>query len=384
MGYCQRNIESKEKAKGIKEIVVTFCSMLKNLIKFVLSDLILFLHMSNEELTEIWNHFIEKHYSTKPRLYNFLRSAEVLEVERRYEVRIPVKNPAQEDWLNHHIIAELDRSFGQELKVSPLRITYLREDGSLIEAEDRGPSPQTNPLVLNSSFVRMTTREWALQKRFPKEDNSYSSELVNVVNTVNAPASVERCKDAIFRIIADERTKALKAVPSFDNADRYFSSVQDSVDIIANELGKESHHYMIIINEIVQTYLTLLVRVVQNDPIITKIKEATRRSKLLYSYPISETTKKRISDTCLEFVKIEQEYDAKIERAEKIRQEQEKAQRLSERIKRYALSHYSIKSGNKRYTSPLLGLFALIILGIGSIVSLFEEIAPRFFRKHKA
>ena len=52
---------------------------------------------------------------------------------------------------------------------------------------------------------------------------------------------------------------------------------------------------------------------------------------------------------------------------------QKSKERLSDRIDRFARSIYSIKSGGKRYTTPLLGWIALPVFLAGWIVSLFEK-----------
>lgn len=223
----------------------------------------------------------------------------------------------------------------------------------------------------------------AFRNRFPRYDESFSRAIVKEYNNVDAPAAFVKCKDAIYTIIGDERSKALNS-PSFDSADHYLSTIKDSVDIIAKELGEESVHYKNISNEIIQTCISLLIETVWAEQTVSTVKEAKRRAELLNSYyPISESTQERISRTILEFEKIEEEYYKEIKRAQKERQEQEKASRLSERMKRFALKYSSIPSGGKRYTSPGWAVLVLIVLGFASIISLFESIASIFKREHE-
>lgn len=251
--------------------------------------------------------------------------------------------------------------------------------------EQRAPYPQRNTSEVEQDLIsewKNTAKKRAFKDRFPKKDDSYTEALVKEYNNVNAPEDFVKCKDAILHIIGDESTKAFRT-PSFESEALYLSTIKESVNKIERELGADSIHYKNICNEIVNTCLSLLVEIVWAKQTMQTIIEAKTRAEQLYTYyPISESTKERISETVLVFSKIEQEIQQEIERTRKEQQEREKASRLSERIKRFALSHSSVDGGDKRYTSPLLAWTALIVYGFGSIISLFEWLISPFVKKH--
>lgn len=252
-------------------------------------------------------------------------------------------------------------------------------------------SSQSTTLKMSSSMEQADYNKWMEEKekrsfmnRFPSEDESCSHELVKEYNRVDAPAAFQNCKDAIYLIIGDERTKALRA-QSFNSTDQFLSAIKQPADRIVRELGEESIYYKNICSTIVDTYLSALIRVVWSDQTISTLEEARRKAEQLYTYyPISETNRKRISQTILEFEKIESQINAEAERAKREGQAQEKASRLSERIKNFALTHWSVPGGDKRYTSPGLALLATMVLWFGSIVSLFERIGNLFKKKSDA
>ena len=98
--------------------------------------------------------------------------------------------------------------------------------------------------------------------------------------------------------------------------------------------------------------LSLLIEIVGANQTVSTVKEARKRAEELYTYyPIIETTKTRIAQTCLELEKPEQEI-------RKIIRKQVDASRLSKMIKDFSLDYSSVESGGKRYTSPLLALFS--------------------------
>lgn len=170
-------------------------------------------------------------------------------------------------------------------------------------------------------------------------------------------------------MILEERTKALSAEPSFDGADHFLSIIEEPLSIIRNKIGAESNNYKDASNLIVNTYLNILIKIVNTDPSLTNAKEAGKRTGQLYKYAISETTQSRVLQTSVKLVELEQ---SKTRRQTDTYNSKGQV-RPSVKIHRFADSIFSVKSGNKRYTSPLLGWIALPIHLVGWIVSLFDN-----------
>ena len=95
------------------------------------------MHMDIEKAKSEWKCLLEEYYSDKPRLKDLLDKAELLERDNGYEIRIPVNNTLQEDWLTQHFLAEafvlIKEMPSKSLSNTRPSICYIREDGTIIQ-----------------------------------------------------------------------------------------------------------------------------------------------------------------------------------------------------------------------------------------------------------
>jgi len=92
--------------------------------------------MDTEKQKEVWDHFVEVHYSDKPRLRDLFKRSDIVETENGFEIRIPVVHPMQEEWLilyglgeTHSLIEQYSSEYPDLQKMS---FAFIREDGTIV------------------------------------------------------------------------------------------------------------------------------------------------------------------------------------------------------------------------------------------------------------
>ena len=330
--------------------------------------------MENQELTYLWHDFVRHYYRTRPRLASLLSNTRVVNAEGGYEIRIECANEAQEEWLDEHlgdIKGLLNQASSEYSSLLQANFAYLREDGTVVKAQEKDPRPkvqQNTPSTMPSHSFKNHSREEMFQARVSREIEQRITRVVTLVNSVDTP-NINLTNKAPFVMVLEEREKAFSIDPSFDYADSYLSVNKHYLEAIKEQIGSESNHYKDVSNIIVDTYLNILIKIVNNNPTIPIIKEASNRTGQLYEYDISETTKSRVLQTSVTPVELEQ--SKKHRKTDNYNSKGK--ERPSVKIRRFADSVYSVKSGNTRYTTPLLGWIALPIYLVGWIVSLFDR-----------
>lgn len=235
--------------------------------------------MDTQELQFLWRDFVMHNNSIGPRMASILTCSRVVNAVEGCEIRIEVANEVQEEWFNEHI-GELKNKVNKAgLKYSsllPIRFCYLRKDGTVIKAQEKAPRPrvqQKTPTTMTPVSFKFPTREEMFQASVSNEINSSVTRLMNLVNSVDSSNNTAECK-ASFVTILEERTKVLSVEPSFVYADRYLSIINEPLSFIKNRLGADSDYYRDASNVIVNTYLDILIKIVNSNPSLTNVKEA--------------------------------------------------------------------------------------------------------------
>ena len=346
-------------------------------------SIICFMLVRQEELTSLWYLFVIKYYDDNPMITSLVKSSWVYDTERGCEIIIRVPFSGYEECLNTYIgefkhLLSRDSEFSSLL---PVYFTYFRQNGTKVQAEEV-PS-QRNHFPSNMSWMFPELREDGLQNRafrvFVKEEQSRLHCMISnhVLFPDELPVRVEKCKKSFERLV-EESDKVSENGPSFDRADHLLSAVKKPLSKIEIELGtsSDSDYYKYAYNFVVTKYLDIILDSVIENPSLSGLNKASMKLEQFDSSILTNLTKECLERTKDVLLQLEQSTAYK-----QGAKEAEKASRLSARIKRFALESSSITSGGKRYTSPLLAWFSLIVLGFGSIVSLLEWIASLFTRK---
>lgn len=334
-----------------------------------------------EELTSLWYLFVIKYYDDNPLLTSLLQHSRVAETEKGSEVIIWLRFSEHEDILNTYM-GEFKRLLSQDSEFTsllPVYFTYFRLNGTKVQAEEYSSfKNRYSPFLLEE--LRQSVKDGLQTSAFrvfidEEQDNLHSMISNQVLFSDELPAKVEKCRKSFKRLIGAS-DKADEKGPSFDCADYLISVVKKPLSKIEIELGTSSDYFKYAYNFLVTKYLDIVLDSVFVTPSLSGLNKASMQLEQFDSSVLTVFSKESIKRT-RNVLHLLGQSTAYRQRA----QEVEKDSRLSRRIKDYALSHWWIQSGNKRYSSPPLALFALIVLWFASIVSLFERIASLFKKK---
>lgn len=336
--------------------------------------------MNITEKSALWYRFITKHYGSMT-YTGALQHASIIETDKGCEIRIPVVNAKIEEALNksavyfESILGEPGSEFASLLPVS---FTLLRTDGTLIPVVSK-PYPRLPDGMFLTREERIRNEEEEFRNRLNEQMSTFSCNLSNMVKYAdNPPEDVKKCKKD-FMLILEEIEKVGEDDRSFKRADRFISSVKVPLDIIEKEISAYSDYFKYAYNVIVNKYLDVVFESSKVNPSLSGIRIAINRVEQFDSIALTELTCARLKQAK---VLLQQLYQSPTYKRNA--KETERASRMSEKIKEFALSHWYIRSGGKRYTASGLGLLALIVYAFGWIVSLFESFFSLFKKANDA
>ena len=332
--------------------------------------------MNTMEQRSVWFRFIAKHYGHMPNISDSLQHAFIIEKEKGCEVQIPVSSMETERLLNTYVgdfVRLLSEPNSEFASLLPVSFSYLRENGTVVPAVTSSPRPSLASRVPLSKEESIRKEQKAFQNSITNQTQIFYCNISNAVNYADdPPEDVKKCKNSLM-LILKEYQKAVEVDPSFKRADRFLSATKEPLNKIEKEISAYSDYFKYAYNIVVNRYLDIVFQSARVNPRVSGIVEAKRRIEQFDSIAITELTRERLRQATIILQDLEQSDGYKRRAAEA-----KKASRLSEKIKSFALEHSSISSGGKRYTSPGLALLMLVVLGFGSIVSLFELILSVF------
>ncbi len=130
------------------------------------------------EQNALWKRLINESYSSRPRLHSLLSNSEVVESERGCKVLLHV-NEAQGNWLNDNCILNIqnlvNKAGSPYSNLSPLHISYRREDGTIVDAEAHTPVKREQN---TSSFAAEWERN-RIRQRTTMQFNTHNSYQVS-------------------------------------------------------------------------------------------------------------------------------------------------------------------------------------------------------------
>lgn len=331
--------------------------------------------MNGSEKQVIWKRFLKEFYSTKPRLSSLLSNSRVLDSDKGCKVCIPVANPAQEQWLSEkclgQIVLALEKAIADYKVLKPISFAFQREDGTVVDAEVNLSEPQPQKQTTRSfpnPPIHIMSREEMIQTNVSEETSRFLTEVQSWINNDTFPDEIRECKGELTSILG-ELQKSRQTGNTFESLNELLSGVQPTLVVLSKIIGAESNFYIQITSLVVNSALNIIISIVNGAQNYSNTQSAISTIESLESYSMSANTRARLELNKQRINNIQ----SRIRYYHSQGYTSEGKLRLSERIERFARRIYSVESGGKRYTSPLLGLIALPVFIIAWLVSIFDK-----------
>ena len=135
--------------------------------------------MITQDKVALWSRFVKDQFASKPRLGSMLGNSQIVEAEIGCEVLIPVTSQGQEEWLNDHIVElmqPLRMNNSEFASLLPVSFSFLRDDGTVVKAEERTPRSNSQ----NAAIVNSEVEAWVNRIRVEKDQMMGSSRGPNL------------------------------------------------------------------------------------------------------------------------------------------------------------------------------------------------------------